>query len=256
MGVVKVISSTLQSMTLLLLLIFGWEFFARFVFPRFEPMASLLLPPPSAGVADAVLLLKYGELGRDVLASMQRVYIGTGLAVLVGVPLGIAMGLSSSVYAQLRPLVESLRPIPPIAWIPITLLWFGTTNLQQYFIIFVGTIFPIILNTVAGVTSIDPVLKRAALCLGASPKAMFKLMLHGAAPGIFVGIRTSLAFGWFIIVASEMVSASSGLGFIINEARTAMVTERLYVGMFMIGMIGFVQDRLLLLIKEKLLPWV
>jgi ABC-type nitrate/sulfonate/bicarbonate transport system permease component len=128
--------------------------------------------------------------------------------------------------------------------------------LQQYFIIFVGTIFPIILNTVAGVTSIDPLLKRAALCLGAGPKAMFRLMLHGAAPGIFVGIRTSLAFGWFIIVASEMVSASSGLGFIINEARTAMVTERLYVGMFMIGMIGFVQDRLLLLIREKLLPWV
>jgi ABC-type nitrate/sulfonate/bicarbonate transport system permease component len=245
----------LPSGLLLLVLLASWEFFSRYVFPLYEPSAGLVLPPPSDGLRDAIDLAQQGVLTQHVLASMRRVYCGFLIAAITAIPLGIAMGLSIIVFRQLSPLVGILRPIPPVAWIPITLLWFGVTDAQQYFIIFVGTFFPMLLNTVAGVHALDPVLKRAALSLGAGRKGLFELMLYGALPNIFIGIRTSLGLGWFIIVASEMVSASTGLGFLITEARTAMVTERLYVGMFAIGLIGFLQDRLLLLLEERLMPW-
>jgi NitT/TauT family transport system permease protein/taurine transport system permease protein len=241
---------------LLLALLVSWEIFSRYILPLYEPSATLVLPPPSDGLRDAIALLQQGVLIQHVLASMRRVYFGFAIAAATAIPLGLAMGLSALVFRQLSPLVGVLRPIPPVAWIPITLLWFGVTDAQQYFIIFIGTFFPMLLNTIAGVHALDPVLKRAALSLGADRTALFGLMLHGALPNIFLGIRTGLGLGWFIIVASEMVSASTGLGFLITEARTAMVTERLYVGMFAIGLIGFLQDRLLILLEERLMPWV
>lgn len=245
----------LSSGVLLGALIVAWELFARFVLPAYESSAQLLLPPPSKGFQDAVSLMQQGLLWQHVLASTKRVFTGFAMAAVIAIPLGVAMGLSTRLLAQLNPLVGVLRPIPPVAWIPITLLWFGVTDAQQYFIIFVGTFFPMLLNTIAGVHAIDPVIQRAALSLGAGPRDLFRLTLRAALPSIFVGVRTSLGLGWFIIIASEMVSASTGLGFLIIEARTAMVTERLYVGMFAIGLIGFLQDQLLLYLRARLIPW-
>jgi len=240
---------------LLIVLLVLWEIFSRFALPALDTSAQLLLPPPSQGVRDAFNLAQQGVLWQHAAASAKRVYVGFLAAALIAIPLGIAMGLSRTLLRQLNPLVGVLRPIPPIAWIPITLLWFGVTDVQQYFIIFIGTLFPLLLNTIAGVHGLDPVLQRAALSLGARPKNLFALTLHAALPSIFVGVRTSLALGWFIIIASEMVSASTGLGFLIIEARTAMITERLYVGMFAIGMIGFLQDQLLVFLRDRLIPW-
>lgn len=240
---------------LLCALLVAWEAFSRAIFPSFEPMASLLFPPPSAGLRDAFALLKQGALLDHAWASVKRVYIGFAAAALVAIPLGVIMGLSATWHRQLSPIAGLLRPIPPVAWIPITLLWFGVTNAQQYFIIFIGTLFPLLLNTIAGVAGLDPITRRAAASLGADGRAMFWLTLRGALPHVFLGMRTALGMGWFIIVASEMVSASTGLGFLITEARTAMVTERLYVGMFAIGLIGFLQDRFLGWLKRRLMPW-
>jgi NitT/TauT family transport system permease protein/taurine transport system permease protein len=240
---------------LLAFLIVAWEVFSRYVLPAFESSAQLLLPPPSKGIQDAASLVQQGLLWQHVLASTKRVYTGFAMAAVIAIPLAVAMGLSARLFTQLNPLLGVLRPIPPVAWIPITLLWFGVTDTQQYFIIFVGTFFPMLLNTIAGVHGIDPVIQRAALSLGAGPKELFRLTLRAALPNIFVGVRTSLGLGWFIIIASEMVSASTGLGFLIIEARTAMVTERLYVGMFAIGLIGFLQDQLLLYLRARLIPW-
>jgi ABC-type nitrate/sulfonate/bicarbonate transport system permease component len=240
---------------LLLSLLLVWEIFSRFMLPAYDPSAQLLLPPPSHGLRDAVNLVEQGVLWQHAIASTKRVYVGFLLAALIAVPLGIAMGLSGRLLRQLNPLFGVLRPIPPIAWIPVTLLWFGVTDTQQYFIILIGTFFPLLLNTISGVHGIDPVLQRAALSLGARPKDVFVLTVRAALPSIFVGVRTSLALGWFIIIASEMVAASTGLGFLIIEARTAMITERLYVGMFAIGMIGFLQDQLLVFLRGRLIPW-
>lgn len=236
-------------------LIAAWEVFSRFVLPAYETSAQLLLPPPSQGVRDAINLVQQGLLWQHVAASAKRVYTGFALAAAIAIPLGVAMGLSARLLAQLDPLVGVLRPIPPVAWIPITLLWFGVTDAQQYFIIFIGTFFPMLLNTIAGVQGVDPVLQRAALSLGARRKELFRLSLHAALPSIFVGVRTSLGLGWFIIIASEMVAASTGLGFLIIESRTAMITERLYVGMFAIGLIGYLQDQILLYLRARLIPW-
>ncbi|MBX9590542.1 MAG: ABC transporter permease [Hyphomonadaceae bacterium] len=241
---------------LLLGILIVWELFSRFIFPHYEASATLILPPPSAGLRDALALLQHGALTEHALASMRRVYVGVAAAAVFAIPLGVVMGLSSLVFRQLGPLLGILRPIPPVAWIPITLLWFGVTDAQQYFIIFIGTFFPMLLNTIAGVHALDPLLQRAALSLGADRPALFEQMLRGALPHICLGVRTSLGLGWFIIVASEMVSASTGLGFLITEARTAMITERLYVGMFAIGLIGFLQDRLLSRLQRRMLPWI
>jgi ABC-type nitrate/sulfonate/bicarbonate transport system permease component len=223
--------------------------------PVYEPMANLVFPPPSLGAIDAYHLLVNGTLLPQVAASARRVYGGFFVAAVIGIPLGAAMGLSPLVYNQMTPIVEIVRPIPPVAWIPLTLLWFGITDIQQYFIIFIGTVFPLMLSTIAGIQGIDLVLKRAALTLGANRRTLMLLMLRGALPSIFLGIRVSLGLGWFIVVASEMVSASRGLGYLIIQARTAMITERVYVGMFTIGLIGYVQDRFLTWLERKLIPW-
>ncbi|MGH7684295.1 MAG: ABC transporter permease, partial [Vulcanimicrobiaceae bacterium] len=217
---------------------------------------ALLLPPPSKGFVYGFYLLREGILGQDAFASLRRVYVGFAAAALVGIPVGIVMGLSPLVFRQLTPIVGSMRPIPPIAWVPVTLLWFGVSNVQEYFIIFIGTLFPIILNTIAGVHDLDPIIKRAALTLGARRTDLFKVMVQGALPNIFLGLRTSLGLWWFVVVASEMVASSSGLGFLIIQSRSAMTTEGVYVGMFAVGLIGFVQDRVLVLIGRKLMPWM
>jgi ABC-type nitrate/sulfonate/bicarbonate transport system permease component len=248
-------SRQLPSATLLVAILIMWELFARFVLPHYDSMATLTLPPPSSGVADAYDLLMRGTLFPHVLASARRVYGGFLVAAAVGIPLGAIMGLSPLVFRQMRPIVEVLRPIPPVAWIPITLLWFGITDTQQYFIIFIGTVFPLTLNTIAGVQGIEPIIKRAALSLGADRRTMMLVMLRGALPSVFLGVRIALGLGWFIVVASEMVAASRGLGYLITQARTAMVTERVYVGMFAIGLIGFAQDRFLTWLERKLIPW-
>ena len=119
-------------------------------------MANIMMPPPSAAAKDLWLLLKEGIIFHHIVASAYRVFLGFGLAALVGLPLGLAMGLWKPVRDQARPIVDLLRPIPPVAWIPVTLLWLGVTNSQQIFIIFIGAIFPIILNTIAGVTDYRP----------------------------------------------------------------------------------------------------
>lgn len=255
MAIIKKIAEVTSQALLLAGLLIFWELFSRYAFPKIEPMASLLFPPPSAGLRDAMALLSQGALFDHAWASIKRVYIGFAVAAALAIPLGILMGLSETLNRQIAPISNLMRPIPPVAWIPITLLWFGVTNAQQYFIIFIGTFFPILLNTIAGVHSLDPVTRRAALSLGADRAALFGLTLRGALPHIFLGIRIALGLGWFIIVASEMVSASTGLGFLITEARTAMITERLYVGMFAIGAIGFAQDRLLAYLKKWLIAW-
>lgn len=239
---------------LLIALILAWEVYARTTVSS-GVSRFISFPAPSAGLVDALALLKSGVLEGDIYQSLKRVYVGFAFAAIFALPLGIWMGLNRTANEQIEPIINLLRPIPPVAWVPISILWFGVTDYQQYAIIAAGTFFPLLLNTVSGVRAVDPSIKRAALSLGADRLNLFRVTIRAAMPQILLGVRVSLGLGWFIIVASEMVSASSGMGFLITEARTSMRTEHLYVGMVTIGLIGILQDQALGWLESKVVPW-
>jgi ABC-type nitrate/sulfonate/bicarbonate transport system permease component len=248
-------ASSVANGGLLLLLLVSWEAGARLVPSAAHTWEANAFPPPSAAFFEAANLLWQGVLYQHAIASLQRVYCGVALAAGLAIPLGFAMAMSRTADEQVSPVVNLIRPIPPVAWVPITILWFGVSDLAQYLIIFVGTFAPLLLNTSAGVRGVDEELKRAALTLGAGRFTLLGVVFRAALPEIMVGLRGALATGWFIIVASEMVAAASGLGFLITESRTAMTTERLYVAMVAIAVIGLIQERVLLALERKLVPW-
>jgi ABC-type nitrate/sulfonate/bicarbonate transport system permease component len=157
---------------------------------------------------------------------------------------------------QVDSLVEVLRPIPPLAWIPLSILWFGVGDTQNEFIIFLGIFFPILLNTVAGVRGVEPNLVRAARCLGGGEGAVLRrVVLRAALPQIVTGVRVGLGVGWMALVAAELVGANSGLGFLINDARTLLRTDIVIVGMIAIGLVGLALDLLIRAISRRVAPW-
>ena len=214
-----------------------------------------LLPPPTAVFAAFWELLSSGELLRHLRDSLKRELIAFLWASL-SIPLGVAMGWWRAVNEQLDPIIEMLRPVPPLAWIPLSILWFGIGDTQNQFIIFLGIFFPILLNTISGVRGVDPNLVRAARCLGASEWAiLWRVVVRAALPSIVTGIRVGLGVGWMALVAAELVGASSGLGFLINDARTILRTDYIIVGMATIGVVGLAIDRTIREIMKRALPW-
>ena len=214
-----------------------------------------LLPPPQAIAVAAWELIRTGDLARHLVDSLTREVVAFVWA-LSAVPLGIAMGWWKRAEEQIDPIVEMLRPVPPLAWIPLSILWFGVGNTQNEFIIFLGCFFPILINTVAGVKDVEPNLVRAARCLGAGERqTLWRVVLRAALPQIFTGIRVGLGVGWMALVAAELVGASSGLGFLINDARTFFLVSNMFLGAAVIGVIGFVFNIALRRLEARLLRW-
>ncbi|WP_206996639.1 ABC transporter permease [Trinickia mobilis] len=214
-----------------------------------------LLPPPTAMFAAAWELIRSGDLLRNLEDSVRRELVAFVWAT-IAIPIGIAMSWWPMVEEQLDPVLEILRPVPPLAWIPLSILWFGIGDTQNQFIIFLGIFFPILLNTIAGVKGIEPNLIRAARCLGAPEwKILWRVALRAALPQIMTGIRIGLGVGWMALVAAELVGAISGLGFMINDARTVLRTDYILVGMVTIGLVGLLMDRVIQLVTRRLLPW-
>jgi len=179
------------------------------------------------------------------------------VAVSVGIPVGVGIGLSPLFEDIVDPLVEFLRPIPPIAWIPLGILWFGIGDTQNMFIIFLGAFFPVVLNTLSGARAVDRSLVWAALTLGGSRGQIIKeIVLPGALPLILTGCRIGLGVGWMALVAAELVAARSGLGFMIQSARYALATQRVILGMAVIGVLGLLMDRGMLWLERHAVPWV
>jgi NitT/TauT family transport system permease protein len=205
---------------------------------------STVLPSPlevARGIGD---LAKNGLLSRYVVASLYRVTIGFGLAVLVGVPLGLALGWFGLAFRALNPLIQAVRPISPIAWIPLAILWFGVTDWAPIFLIFLASVFPITVAGVAAVRSLNPVHLRAARNFELSGLELFaRVVLPGALPQLITGIRIALGIAWLVLVAAEMIAVNSGLGYLIIDARNAGKRYDLVVaGMVLIGSIGLVLD--------------
>lgn len=214
-----------------------------------------LLPPPTAIFTAAWELIVTGDLFRHMRDSLKRELVAFVWAS-AAIPLGIAMGWWKLVEEQVDTVIEMLRPIPPLAWIPLSILWFGIGDTQNQFIIFLGIFFPILINTITGVKNIEPSLIRAARCLGASEaRVLWRVVLPAALPNIVTGIRVGLGVGWMALVAAELVGASSGLGFLINDARTILRTDYIIVGMATIGIVGLLLDRVIRVLMRRMLPW-
>ena len=204
-----------------------------------------LLPGP-LGVAQGIGdLLQHGLLLRYVVASLFRVTWGYGLAVLLAVPLGMLIGWYSRAEMALNPLIQILRPISPLAWIPIAILWFGVGDLSAIFLIFLGSFFPLLLTSMNAVRSVPAIYVNAGRNFGLRPAELFRRVLYPATlPQIIVGLRITLGVAWLVVVAAEMIAVNSGLGFLIVDARNAGNRYDLVVaGMVLIGVIGLLLDQ-------------
>ena len=237
---------------LVAVLLLVWHYVSTSVL---DETARVLLPPPMAIFSAAWELIVSGDLWHHLGDSLKREAVAF-LWATIAIPLGIAMGWWKAVDEQFDPLMEVLRPIPPLAWIPLSILWFGIGDTQNQFIIFLGIFFPILLNTITGVRGVEPNLVRAARCLGASEWAILsRVVLRAALPQIITGIRIGLGVGWMALVAAELVGASSGLGFLINDARTILRTDYIIVGMATIGIVGLMIDAAIREVMRRVLPW-
>lgn len=238
-------------------IIIFWQIFSCFIYPRFNPLASNILPAPSSVVSIGWHLLKRGELFVHILASLRRITTGFLLAALLGIPLGILIGVSKNAKLQLKPLIELLRPIPPFAWLPLALLWFGIGDRESVFLIVIAAIFPIILNTLEGMQKIDIRLLHAAQSLGCETKKelLLKIIFPAALPSIFLGLRVGLGFSWMVLVGAEMVGSISGLGYLILDSRNLGLPNLALLGMVIIGIIGYVLDLGMRKLSNLILIW-
>jgi NitT/TauT family transport system permease protein len=203
-----------------------------------------LLPGPWGVVGGLGDLLRHGLLVKYVVASLFRVTWGFGLAVLLAVPLGMAIGWYGRAEMALNPILQVLRPISPLAWIPIAILWFGVGDGAAIFLIFLGCFFPLLLTAMEAVRGIPVVYLQAGRNFGLRPVEMFRRVLFPAAmPQLVVGLRIALGVAWLVVVAAEMIAVSSGLGFLIVDARNAGNRYDLVMaGMVLIGVIGLALD--------------
>ena len=217
-----------------------WHFAVQNVRQRHLPHAAGRCGRGLGELAQQGLLLKY------IVASLFRVSWGFGLAVLVGVPLGLVLGWFKPAFLALNPFIQILRPISPIAWIPVAILWFGVKDTAPVFLIFLASVFPITVSAMAAVQNMQPVYLRAAQNFGLSGIPLFRrVILPAALPQIITGIRIALGVAWLVVVAAEMIAVNSGLGYLIIDARNAGKRYDLVVaGMVMIGLIGLLLDLL------------
>lgn len=206
--------------------------------------ASAIFPTPWQVVAGAWELAQDGTLWEHIGASLFRVGVGFGLAVLVAVPLGLWMGWVGAAYRTLNPIFQMLRPISPIAWIPLAILWFGVGDLSPIFLIFISSVFPMIVQTSSGVHTIERRYLRAAANFGVSRTVLFRrVVIPAVLPEIIVGMRIGIGVAWLVVVAAEMIALRSGLGYMIMDSRNAGNRYDLVIaGMIIIGAIGLLLD--------------
>ncbi len=223
-----------------------------------------LIPPPS-DVAIELYDLAFGGIWDDafsqtllthLLASVSRVYGGFAMACAVALPLGLMIGRLPFVRQLLDPTFQVLRPIPVTAWLPLAMIIFGLGPRSAVFLVFLGAFYPVLINTIFGVRSVDPRLFEAASMLGCEGTSQFfKVVLPASLPAIFTGLRLGLGFAWVVIVVGEMTGVQTGLGAIIMEARQLSRTEIVISGMIVIGIAGFISDRIVMWLGSRLLRW-
>ncbi len=218
---------------------------------------EVLLPSPLAVVKTYGELIADGSLAGDVRASILRVFAGFFIASAIAVPLALVLAYSRILRGLVMPLIALIRPIPPIAWIPLAILWMGLGDPPSYFITSIAAFFPIFLNAFAGGTSLQQEHVNAARSLGARPAALLAtVMLPSALPMIVTGLRIGLGQAWMAVVTAELIAAQSGLGYMIQISRLSLETPRVLVGMTVIGLLGAVMIGALGVLERRfIVPW-
>ncbi|MCW2278110.1 ABC transporter permease [Heliophilum fasciatum] len=185
-------------------------------------------------------------LGKHILVSMGRFLTAYGLAVVIGIPLGLWMGWVTRARQALDPIIQFLRPISPIAWFPLAVLWFGIGNAPAVFIIFLAAFFPVVVTTVSAVRQVNPLYLKVAYDFGAGPLMVFRqVVLPAAFPQMMNGLHIAVGTAWIHLVAGEMLGAQSGLGYFIVDSRNFLRTDWIIAGMIMVGAIGLIINRLM-----------
>ena len=214
------------------------------------------VPAPFEVANAAMDLLHSSKLMADIGASLSRVFGGFVAAAAIGIGLGLAIGRSRRAKDVLLPPLEVLRPVPAVAWIPLAVLMFPSSELSMIFVTFTGALFPILLSTIHGVESVDPRLVASGRSLGGGSRAiLWEVVLPGAAPSIVTGLAIGMGTSWFCLISAEMISGQFGIGYYTWESYTLQNYADIVVGMLLIGLLGMGSSLLLRLVGEGLMPW-
>ncbi|MDD2048898.1 taurine ABC transporter permease TauC [Pseudomonas putida] len=244
----------ISGLTLATLLLLWWAVTAA------EWIEPLFLPSPEAVLAKAWLLLTQGymdsTLWQHLGASLGRIGLALAAAIVTAIPIGIAIGHNRIARGILDPLIEFYRPIPPLAYLPLIVIWCGIGELSKVLLIYLAIFAPIAIATATGVRTVDPTKLRAAQSLGATRAQLIRhVILPSALPDILTGVRIGLGVGWSTLVAAELIAATSGLGFMVQSAAQFLVTDVVVLGILVIALIAFALEMGLRALQRKLVPW-
>ena len=232
-----------------------WEALALLhVFPE------MLLPSPITVLREVPQLFTVGYGGQtlltDIWVSTVRIAAGFLVAVAIGVPLGILMASSEIAFRMIDPLLQFVRPVPPLALVPLLVTWFGIGEVSKGLVIMLGTIPVVVLNTIAGVHGTPRQRIRVAQCLGATSSQILRhVILPSALPEILTGMRVGIGVGWTCLVAAELIAATAGLGWLVQEAGQQLQVGIIFIAILAIGLIGYAMDLAIRLLEHALVPW-
>ncbi|GAA4421026.1 ABC transporter permease [Bremerella cremea] len=219
-------------------------------------ITPLLLPSPITVATSALGLIFSGELLQHIGVSLIRVFEGFSMAAIAGIALGSAIGLWSRFDQTCDWLLQTLKPIPPIGWFPLAVLWFGIGEVSKVFIIFLGAFFPILINVVDGIRQTDQrYIELARVHEIGWWKFFSKVIVPGALPSILTGLRIGIGFAWTCVVAAELIAAEAGIGYLIVDARLTFHADVVIVGMLTIGVLGTLMDLGLRQLDTRLVRW-
>lgn len=234
----------------LLFLMIIWHFAANKI------QNTLLLPYLSETVMEFFTAWVDPVIMSNLALTLKRVFIGFLYAFVIGVPLGLLMGYSATAMQSLAPLMNSIRQVPIMAWVPLSIIWFGLGDGPTVFLIAMSAIFPLAINTIAGVQGVDPSYYNAARSMGASRRDIVRdIVVPGALPSILTGCRLAMGAGWMSVICAEFIATSAGFGFLMVEAQVRLETAQLYALMVMSGIVGYAIDKVFIGIEKKMTSW-
>ena len=232
----------------LLIAFLSWQFLSTVLFNPF------LIPPPLEVFRTAIPMILSGEILADVTISMSRVLVGFVVGSVIGIVGGVLLGRIRLLHDLLDPIIELLRYLSPTAMIPIAVIWFGIGEMSKYFLIFWGTLFIVLINTIAGVWRAPIARQRAAECLGANSLQIFLfVIIPSSVPYIVTGMRVAMASSFMSIIPAEILAANSGIGYLLQKSSMLLQTNRIFVALLTICILGFVVDRIFQFFVDRVL---